>query len=213
MVNDRLDLGGFDGYVPDMVTPEQFTPTERPTYLGGPVTWEGCQTLSGSWGYYRDEESWKSPDQLIRVLVDHVALDGNLLMNVGPTGRGTFDQRAIDALDVYARWMRVNDRAIQGCGASALAPPSGCRYTQNGNKLYLHVFDWPFRHIHIDGLGDRLRYAQLLHDASEIRWQTSDVKVANHTDVPTPSGAITLELPVKKPDVVVPVIELFLDAH
>jgi len=26
---------------------------------GKPVVWEACQTLSGSWGYHRDEESWK----------------------------------------------------------------------------------------------------------------------------------------------------------
>ena len=62
---------------------------------GKPVVWEACQTFSGSWGYHRDETSWKSPEQLIQMLIDTVACGGNLLMNVGPTARGTFDARAL----------------------------------------------------------------------------------------------------------------------
>ncbi len=46
------------------------------------VTWEACQTFSGSWGYYRDEQTWKSPEMLIRMLVNTVSCGGNLLMNV-----------------------------------------------------------------------------------------------------------------------------------
>ncbi|MBQ4618402.1 MAG: alpha-L-fucosidase, partial [Clostridia bacterium] len=70
----------------DIFTPEQFQPTEwvRHKETGELVTWEACQTFSGSWGYYRDEQTWKSPEMLIRMLVNTVSLGGNLLMNVGP---------------------------------------------------------------------------------------------------------------------------------
>ena len=93
----------------DLWTPEQFQPTSwvRHKETGELVTWEACQTFSGSWGYYRDEQTWKSPEMLIRMLVNTVALGGNLLMNVGPTSRGEFDYRAKDALKVYADWMHV----------------------------------------------------------------------------------------------------------
>jgi alpha-L-fucosidase len=53
---------------------------------GQPVVWEACQTFSGSWGYHRDEMSWKSVDMLIQMLIDTVSKGGNLLLNVGPTG-------------------------------------------------------------------------------------------------------------------------------
>ena len=38
----------------DLWTPEQFQPTDwfRHPKTGELVTWEACQTLSGSWGYY-----------------------------------------------------------------------------------------------------------------------------------------------------------------
>ena len=67
IVNDRLDLldvpGGWD-----FRSPEQFKPREWVTMNGERVPWETCQTFSGSWGYYRDETSWKSPAQLIELL-------------------------------------------------------------------------------------------------------------------------------------------------
>lgn len=212
IVNNRLDLNDIEGFVPDFVTPEQYTPRHAPTLRGEAVTWEVCHTLSGSWGYHRDEATWKDAEQLVKLLIDTVALGGNLLMNVGPTARGTFDARANAALEVYADWMRVNARAIHGAGPSAYPAPFGCRYTQKGDRLYLHIHSWPFRHIHVDGIGDRLAYAQFVHDGSEVRWLRRDPHADGNTGVAVDDGTITLELPVRKPDVVVPVVELILKA-
>ncbi len=89
------------------------------------------------------------------MLVDTVARGGNLLMNVGPTPRGTFDERAIDALEVYADWMALHSEAIYGCTQSEFEEPQDCRLTQKGNKLYVHIFAWPFKHLHLKGLGTR----------------------------------------------------------
>lgn len=210
IVNNRLDIIDVSDSLPDVTTPEQYTPREWPTIKGKKATWEVCHTLSGSWGYYRDEETWKNPEQLVQILVDSVALGGNLLMNVGPTARGILDQRANDALAVYEKWIALNARAIYGCGQSDLTAPFGCRLTQNGNRLYLHVFNWPFRHIHFDGLAGKLEYAQFLHDASELHWHEPRTDVDSNIGFQVPQGTVTLELPVKKPDVAVPVIELFL---
>ena len=194
IVDNRLDLPFGNA---DIYTPEQFQPTEWVTVDGQPVVWEACQTFSGSWGYHRDEATWKSPEQLIQMLINTVAVGGNLLMNVGPTARGVFDQRALSALKVYGDWMKLHDRAIYGCTQSEFEAPNGCRYTQNGNRLYVHVYAWPFRSLHLPGLGGRIAYAQLLNDASEVKLKEKEANV-------------TLELPVVKPDVIVPVVELFL---
>ncbi len=104
IVNNRLDLP----IAADIYTPEQVQPTEWVKVDGEPVVWEACQTFSGSWGYHRDEETWKSPEQLIMMLINTVALGGNLLMNVGPTSLGTLDSRALKALGVYGDWMALH---------------------------------------------------------------------------------------------------------
>ena len=206
LVNDRLEVGG------DFKTPEQYQPAGKLMVEGKPVIWEACQTLNGSWGYDRDNLDWKPLDMLIRMLVDTVSKDGNMLLNVGPTARGEFDARAIERLRGIGEWMRLHSRAIYGCGSSEFAPPADCRFTQNGNRLYLHLFSWPFRHVHVEGLGDRVEYAQLLNDGSEIKMHVLDPTQAaqNTTMGGLAPDTLTLELPIQKPAVAVPVIELFL---
>ena len=214
VVNDRLDLldvpGGWD-----YRTPEQFQPREGVKADGKPVLWETCQTFSGSWGYHRDEATWKSVPQIIQMLVDVVSKGGNLLLNVGPTGRGEFDARALDRLSGLGEWMRRHGRSIYGCGPApeGLKAPEDCRFTYNAatKRLYCHVFAWPIRHLHLEGMAGKVEYAQLLNDASEVRLQ-AHVEEEEYGAMrrSRDSGLLTLELPVPKPDATVPVVELFL---
>jgi len=204
LLDDRLDLPE----AADIHTPEQWQPTEWVKVDGQPVVWEACQTFSGSWGYHRDEESWKSPGQLIRMLVNTVSCGGNLLMNVGPTPLGLWDYRALNALAVYRDWMALHSASIYGCTQSDYKAPPDCRLTQKGDKVYVHVFAWPFRYLLLEGLGDKVRFARFLHDGSEVRmndipeWQASRMGISG--------SSLVLTLPVKQPNVVVPVIELAL---
>jgi len=208
IINDRLDLPGSA----DIRTPEQYQPRGWMEVNGQRVVWEACQTLNGSWGYDRDNLDWKPVEMLVRMLVDTVSKGGNLLLNVGPNGRGEFEPRAIERLRGLGEWMRLHKRSIYGCSASDLTPPPDCRFTQNGDRLYVHLFAWPFRHVHLDHLADRVEYAQLLNDASEIPMQVADpAQQAQNTAMGgLPAGTLTLELPVQQPPVAVPVIELFL---
>jgi len=214
IVNDRLDLEDVEGGW-DYITPEQFEPREWPTRNGRRVPWETCKTFSGSWGYHRDEMTWKSTEQVIALLIDTVSKGGNLLLNVGPTARGEFDDRAMERLRGIGRWMKRHARAIHGCTAppEELVPPPHCVYTWNEStrRLYVHVFNWPVKHLHLDGLADRVEYAQLLNDGSEIKmrvhdWYAKQMKRSGWID----RNTLTLEVPVRRPDVAVPVIELFL---
>lgn len=205
IVDNRLDL---PGEFADVHTPEQYQPTEWFKVDGEPVVWEACQTFSGSWGYHRDEATWKSPEQLVQMLVNTVSCGGNLLMNVGPTARGTLDNRALKALNVYTEWIRLNARSIYGCTQSEFSAPTDVRYTQNGKRLYAHVYSWPFALLHLPELGGKVEYAQLLHDGSEVRYRAGVEGDPMHEG--QPPSTLTLQLPVIKPDVVVPVVELFL---
>jgi alpha-L-fucosidase len=206
IVNDRLEIGG------DLKTPEQYQPRSWPEVEGERALWEACQTLNGSWGYDRDNLDWKPVDMLVRMLVDTVSKGGNLLLNVGPNARGELEPRALQRLRGVGEWMQLHERSVRGCTASNLTPPPDCRYTQNGNRLYLHLFAWPFKHIHIEGVAERVEYAQLLNDASEIKMQVIDPEqqAQNTTMGGVPEGTLTLELPVQRPPVEVPVVELFL---
>jgi alpha-L-fucosidase len=205
LVNDRLEIGG------DLVTPEQYQPRGWVERGGKRVLWEACQTLNGSWGYHRDNHDWKSVDMLVKMLIDTVSKGGNLLLNVGPNARGEFEPRALERLRGIGEWMRLHERSIYECTASEFKAPVDCRYTQNGNRLYLHLFSWPFKHVHLEGLSDRFEYAQLLNDASEIPFHRNDpAKTAQNVTAAETAGTVTLTLPIVAPNVAIPVIDIHL---
>ncbi|HEY3340652.1 MAG TPA: alpha-L-fucosidase, partial [Anaerolineae bacterium] len=156
-------------------------------------------------------DTWKSPQQLIQMLINTVSCGGNLIMNVGPTSRGTFDPRALSALSAYGDWLRLHGRSIYGCTQSDLIPPQDCRFTQNGKRLYLHIFNWPFKWIYLEGLAGKIEYAQFLHDGSQVLVKSA-LRDYNYEAVaqPVSPDTVVLELPVHRPDVVVPVVELIL---
>jgi alpha-L-fucosidase len=111
--------------------------------------------------------------------------------------------------------MKRHSRSIYGCtqAPEEFKPPRDCRYTYNpqSQRLYLHLFAWPFRHPHLPDMAGRVAYAQLLNDASEVKMldrapqDSCGAMKAKHKP-----KLLTLELPVQKPSVTVPVIELFL---
>jgi alpha-L-fucosidase len=199
----------------DLWTPEQYQPIEwlRHKETGEPVVWEVCQTLSGSWGYHRDESTWKSPEMLIRMLINTVALGGNLLMNAGPTARGYLDDRAESALSVYADWMKYNSRSIYDCTMAEpeFKAPADCRFTQSndGKRLYLHLLAYPFAHVQLFGLAGKVKYIQFLHDASELQYTEGGVSHFSE-GASKADDLLVIELPCVKPRQTVPVIEIFL---
>jgi alpha-L-fucosidase len=201
IVNNRLGLDDYaDGG--DFVTPEQVSSTELTGYKG--KTWETCQTFSGSWGYYRDEMSWKTHRQLLDLLITSAANGGNLILNVGPTARGEFDYRAKAALDSLAYWMHANSKAIYDCtyAPDGFKAPDNDKLTYNPltRRLYIHLYDYPpDGKLVLPGYSGKVRYAQLLNDDSEVKMETAGS-----------SSDITLRLPIQKPKYEIPVVELIL---
>jgi alpha-L-fucosidase len=49
------------------------------------------------------------------MLIETVSKGGNLLLNVGPTARGEFDERANQRLEGIGAWMKQHSRSIYGC--------------------------------------------------------------------------------------------------
>lgn len=197
LVNDRLAINDWeDGF--DFMTPEQSRDTEPPQFAGRFYPWEACQTFSGSWGYYRDEKTWKSTFQILEQLILTVSAGGNLIMNVGPTAAGEFDGRALERLADYGEWMRVNGESIYGCGRAPddirSTPIPNTLYTYNAatKKLYVHFLAWTLGPVKIP-FADKVKYVQFLHD---------------HSEIPVVRGE--LMIPLDKPPVEIPVVEFSL---
>lgn len=76
------------------------------------LPWESCITMSKGWGYNRYDNDWKSPELLVRQLVEVVSKGGNLLLNVGPNGKGEFPAPATERLKAMGQWMKINHEAI-----------------------------------------------------------------------------------------------------
>jgi alpha-L-fucosidase len=200
IVNNRLGLDEYsDGG--DFATPEQVSSSELEKYKG--KTFETCQTFSGSWGYYRDEDTWKTQKQLLDLLISPVSNGGNLILNVGPTARGEFDYRATRALDSLGYWMHSNGKAIYGCtyAPAGFKTPDSTKLTYNPTtkRLYVHLYGYPSNgKLILPGYKAKIKYARFLNDDSEIIY----AELGND---------LSLSLPAKKPAFEIPVIELALN--
>jgi alpha-L-fucosidase len=78
-------------------------------------------------------------------------------------------------------------------------------------RLYVHVLEWPMGVLALDGFGGKVAYAQLLNDASEVKFSESvETGYLPGKSEGRASNTLILRLPVRQPDITVPVIELFL---
>ncbi|RLF05106.1 MAG: alpha-L-fucosidase [Thermoprotei archaeon] len=158
IVNNRTGLPG------DFETPEQhvpwWSPPKRP--------WETCMTMNDSWGYFEGDRNWKTPRQIITTLVTVVSLGGNLLLNVGPRGDGTFPPEAVELLSHVGRWMRRNGESIYGARGAPFTTTVG-PVTAKGSKAYVHALRWPGKTITVAGVGNTVSRAYLLATGEEVR--------------------------------------------
>ncbi|UII78740.1 alpha-L-fucosidase [Flagellimonas sp. CMM7] len=215
IINDRLDIVDYEGGW-DFTTPEQFKVEEWPRRNGKKIPWETCQTFSGSWGYYRDEMTWKNNRQLLGLLIESVSKGGNLLLNVGPTGRGEIDYRAEDALVQMGDWMKYNSESIYGCTEAPKefkAPDNAVlTYNPTTNRLYIHFFEYPLQKVTLKDMKGKIEYVQFLHDASEILVQETRKPnyMTFYLNGKKQNNDVDLILPIAKPPVEIPVVEIFL---
>lgn len=186
---------------------------------GHPNTWEGCHCLTAAWCYRRDEKSYfKTPFRCLEILITQTSLNGNTLMNIGPTSRGYLSDREKQLLDYYAHWMRLNGRSIYGCGAAPswiAPPPRDCRYTHNKatNRLYIHLMRWPdISRLVLRGLRGKIRYAQLLCDGTCLQIIDPKTMPIEPINPRVPEDAAALQLMSAPENMPIPVIECFLES-
>lgn len=76
--------------------------------------WESCITMSKNWGYIKYDSVYKSPELMVRQLLEIVSKGGNLLLNIGPTALGEITQPALDRFAIIGKWMATNSEGIYG---------------------------------------------------------------------------------------------------
>jgi len=188
ITNNRLGAG-MGG---DLETPEQFVPA-----TGFPGrNWEVCMTMNGHWGYNAYDDRWKSTEDLLRKLIDIVSKGGNFLLNVGPNQYGIIPEVCQQNLREMGDWLKLNGEAIYGTQASPFPYLSWGRATQKGQKLYLHVFDWPKDGKLAVPFSNKITKAYLLADAK------------TNLNVTAGKENSTIQLPSYAPDKIASVIAL-----
>ena len=123
---DRTVGGENENYI----TPEQSVPS-------GPirVPWESCVTAGTAFSY-RYNERYKTPRQLVHLLIDVVCRGGNLALNIAPQPDGTLPAPAVAAADALGAWLRDNGEAIY---ATRMAEPNEkgtVAFTRKGETHY-----------------------------------------------------------------------------
>lgn len=108
-----------------------------------PVPWEKnmCVCSGCSWGWMADDPVTDF-DDLIRMLVDVVTRDGNLLLNIGPDKDGHVRQDVAERMREIGAWLRENGDSVYKTRGGPIEPVDhvyGTTYREN--MIYLHITD------------------------------------------------------------------------
>lgn len=129
IIVDRTVQGVYENYrTPEKMIPEQ--PLDYP--------WETCLPLSKDWGYIPNA-TFKSADEVIKLLVEVVAKGGSLLLGVGPTPSGVIETEVVDILEEIGTWLKQNGRAIYGTRATDHYYENGVWFTASPDKQTLYA--------------------------------------------------------------------------
>jgi alpha-L-fucosidase len=119
----------------------------------------------GDWHYNRsrfENHRYRTPQQMVQTLVNVVAKNGNLLLNIPLPGHGRPDADEFAFLEKFGAWMAMNSEAIYGTrpwkvagegptqatgstpyGAMPQFAPGDIRFTTKGDTLYAIALAWP----------------------------------------------------------------------
>lgn len=140
--------------------------------------WENPATLGTSYGYMKFEEEkdqYKSPKELIHLLVDVVSKNGNLLLNIGPRPDGTIPEGMQRRLLAIGNWLQTNGQAIYGTApwTKFEQKEGNLRFTTKGDVLYAIALDKPAGSFVVEMSTDeaaRVTFVELLGSKAKVKW-------------------------------------------
>jgi alpha-L-fucosidase len=181
-----------------------------------PLFWQNdTSALRNSWGYVATRD-YKDAGQIIGDLVDIVAKNGALLLNMGPRPDGTLPAEDEDLLRQIGAWLAVHGEAIYdsrpwkvyGEGPTQVGKGSftdtqrqpftaaDIRYTRRGDVLYAILLGWPTGgEARLQSLGSELRLypgavgrISLLGHGEALRWTRTRAGVRVRLPEAPPGG-------------------------
>ncbi len=102
---------------------------------------ESCETMNRTWGYNITDSIYKSPRQLVHLLVGAAGRNANLLLNVGPEPSGKLPEEAVSRLREIGKWLQQYGETIYGTRGGEVEPHTWGVSTCKGNRLFIHVLD------------------------------------------------------------------------
>ncbi len=149
VVNNRFTTFGYEASERhhDFTTPEY-------AVLADAVAnkWEACRGVGNSFGWNRAETvaDLLSVEKLVHLFVDVVAKNGNLLLNVGPTGDGSIPWSQAERLLGLGGWLDINGEAIFGTrpwirASASTSDGQEVRFTRKADAVYAIVLGAPAR--------------------------------------------------------------------
>ncbi|OQA81599.1 MAG: Alpha-L-fucosidase [Lentisphaerae bacterium ADurb.Bin242] len=163
-IQPHLLFNGRNGLPGDFGTPEQHLTAPNPWR-----PWEACLTLNDHWGFHAGDSNWKSPLNVVKMLLTAASGRGNILLNIGPRGDGSIPEESVKIIRTVGQWLREGgEEAVADCAPlpfSPILPRPGDRgdwdhqgtFTASGNRLFLTMAYWPGPVYTLTGLKTHVR--------------------------------------------------------
>lgn len=132
---DRTVSGPNENYL----TPERGVPDGQL-----PVPWESCIPLSNDWGWVPDAP-YKSPETVLRTLIEIVAKGGCMLLGIGPDADGRIEPEIQDILHEVGEWLRANGEAVYGTRCTPFYRYGDIWFTASADSTTLYAVYAPER--------------------------------------------------------------------
>jgi len=143
IINNRLDMGSLEDYKAQNIgsDADYQTPEQRIGAFDNIRPWETCMTLGTQWSW-KPQDTIKSFEECLRILVQCVAGDGNLLLNVGPMPSGEIEPRQVKVLRKMGAWLAKYGESVYGTRGGPFRNGEWGGSTLKRNAVYLHILKW-----------------------------------------------------------------------
>lgn len=103
-----------------------------------PYVWQTDTAIANNSWCYTDTLDYKDAGEIIRMLVDVVSKNGNLLLNIGPKGDGSIPDTDRQILLQIGDWLKINGEAVYGSHVWRVSG-EGPTETEEGQFTDLHA--------------------------------------------------------------------------
>ncbi|HOZ47619.1 MAG TPA: alpha-L-fucosidase [Candidatus Hydrogenedentes bacterium] len=151
------------------------TPEQTIGHFQNHRPWESCITICQQWAWKPDDRL-KTIEECVDTLVRCAGGDGNLLLNVGPMPTGAIEPRQVERLKEIGAWLETHGESIYGTRGGPFQPGPWGASTYRGNRVYVHVLEWPSGSFALPPLPKRVVAARHLGGA-DIRIEQTDKQI------------------------------------